>query len=68
MSVLVVISSHREGGIVLGWCPRGALSPRCAVLSHTRDCLLSQEAGGPQTWLLHHEDWASEVRELQILR
>ena len=61
MSVLMVISSHREGG-------GGALPPRCAVLSHTRDCLLSQEAGGPQTWLLHHEDWALEVGELQILR
>lgn len=61
MSVLMVISSHREGGLVLGWCPRGALPPGCAVLSYTRDCLLSQEAAGLQTWLSPHEDWASEA-------
>lgn len=36
-------------------------------LSYTRDCLLSQEAAGPHTWLSHCEDWASEVGELQIL-
>ena len=66
MSVLVVISSHREGGIVLGWspgvpCPQGEPS-----------CLTPGTVCSPRRLLVlrpgsHREDWASEVGELEML-